>query len=218
MQPGRWLTGLAVLVLWAVAWAWWPTAPAEPSAVSAAPPAGPVDDAPRGSAEAPEDPDELALWYEARVRDALDLETRRHDERRSAAGAAAPRRIPGSAAGAGVRIAREEAPTHSPEKRLNTCRKDEAPPDLAARSGIDWDYLCDIFAGRVTGIPNESRAGLTLPEIDQLGEIPYVEELRADPERTRELRELGFEDETPGWPECMRMGRCRRDPESSPPA
>jgi hypothetical protein len=81
---------------------------------------------------------------------------------------------------------------------------------------IDWVYLRDVFEGRVSGIPNETRAGLSLQEIDELGDIPYVEQLREE-ERYEELRELGFENETVPWPACLRTATCRRDRVSSPP-
>ena len=219
MESGRWLTGLAVLVMCAVAWAWWPKTTPELPSVSAAPPSAPADDAPTLGA-APEDPEELAVWYEAQVRDALDP-TRREERRPhgevAVASLEAPARVRGSAAGAGPRTNGEAAPAPTPDKRLNSCAPDDMPPELRDNPNINWSYLCDIFAGRVTGIPNEQKAGLTIPEIDQLGEIPYVEELRADPERASELRDLGFRDELPGWPACLRTGSCRRDPESSPP-
>jgi hypothetical protein len=89
----------------------------------------------------------------------------------------------------------------------------------SSRSGdrdIDWVYLQDVFEGRVSGIPNETRAGLSLQEIDELGDIPYIEQLRQE-ERYEELRELGFENETVPWPSCLRTATCRRDRISSPP-
>jgi hypothetical protein len=52
--------------------------------------------------------------------------------------------------------------------------------------------------------------------MDELGDIPYVEELRRE-KRYQELYELGFENETAPWPACLRKGTCRRDPASSPP-
>ena len=59
---------------------------------------------------------------------------------------------------------------------------------------VDWDYLDDVFAGRVNGIPNERRAGLSLREMDALGEVPYLERLR-DEGRFDEMRELDVVEE-----------------------
>jgi hypothetical protein len=59
---------------------------------------------------------------------------------------------------------------------------------------VDWGYLEDVFDGRVRGIPNERRAGLTLQEMDELGEVPYLEELREEG-RFDEVAELGVEQE-----------------------
>lgn len=61
-----------------------------------------------------------------------------------------------------------------------------------AADGIDWDYVRAVFRGRVPGIPDERRAGISLKEMDQLGDIPYVEALRSQGQ-IDELRELGFE-------------------------
>jgi hypothetical protein len=60
--------------------------------------------------------------------------------------------------------------------------------------GIDWSYLQDVFDGRVRGIPNERRAGLSLQEMDDLGEVPYLEELREEG-RFDEVAELDVEEE-----------------------
>jgi hypothetical protein len=84
------------------------------------------------------------------------------------------------------------------------------------RSDIDWAYLEDVFDGQVFGIPNERRAGISLQEIDELGDIPYIEQLRAE-RRYEELLDLGFEEGTAPWPVCLRTASCRRDPASSPP-
>jgi hypothetical protein len=95
----------------------------------------------------------------------------------------------------------------------------ESGESSSSRGGdrdIDWVYLQDVFEGRVSGIPNETRAGISLQEIDQLGDIPYIEQLRQD-ERYEELRDLGFENETVPWPSCLRTATCRRDRVSSPP-
>lgn len=81
---------------------------------------------------------------------------------------------------------------------------------------VDWTYVADVLSGRVSGIPSETLAGLTLPEMDELGDIPYVEQLRQE-KRFDELRELGFENETIPWPVCIRTGTCGLDARSSPP-
>jgi hypothetical protein len=59
---------------------------------------------------------------------------------------------------------------------------------------VDWPYLEEVFDGRVRGIPNERRAGLTLQEMDDLGEVPYLEQLREEG-RFDEVAELGVEQE-----------------------
>jgi len=81
---------------------------------------------------------------------------------------------------------------------------------------INWSYLQDVFEGRISGIPNETKAGISLQEIDEMGDIPYIEQLRQE-RRYEELRDLGFEDETTPWPACLRKGTCRLDSASSPP-
>jgi hypothetical protein len=90
------------------------------------------------------------------------------------------------------------------------------PSRSAPDAAVDWDYVEAVFDGRVSGIPDERKAGLSLQELDALGDIPYVEQLR-DEKRFEELRELGFEDETVPWPNCLRTGTCRLDRASSPP-
>ncbi len=87
---------------------------------------------------------------------------------------------------------------------------------LAADPRVNWAYVDDVFSGRVSGIPSETKAGISLPELDELGDIPYVEQLRRE-QRFEELRELGFVNETVPWPACIRTGSCRRDRASSPP-
>lgn len=82
---------------------------------------------------------------------------------------------------------------------------------------VNWNYVREVLTGRVSGIPNERQAGLSLQEIDQIGDIPYVEQLRKE-QRFDELRALGFENETAPWPACLRSGTCRRDRASSPPS
>jgi hypothetical protein len=59
---------------------------------------------------------------------------------------------------------------------------------------VDWPYLEDVFDGRVRGIPNERRAGLSLQEMDGLGEVPYLEQLREEG-RFDEVAKLGVEQE-----------------------
>lgn len=54
---------------------------------------------------------------------------------------------------------------------------------LKSDPAVDWAYLEDVYAGRVSGIPSESRAGATLQEIDAAGEVPYFEELRESGDR-----------------------------------
>lgn len=81
---------------------------------------------------------------------------------------------------------------------------------------VDWGYVDDVFSGRVSGIPDVRRAGVTLQELDRIGDVPYLERLRAE-QRYDELRELGFENENAPWPSCIRSGTCRRDRGSSPP-
>jgi hypothetical protein len=61
-----------------------------------------------------------------------------------------------------------------------------------APDGVDWTYLHDVFQGRVSGIPDQRRAGISLQQMDELGDIPYVEALRSEG-RLAELRDLGFE-------------------------
>lgn len=55
----------------------------------------------------------------------------------------------------------------------------------------DWEYLNDVYAGRVTGIPNERKAGVTVFEMAALGNVPYVDQLRAEGD-LEALRDLGF--------------------------
>lgn len=81
---------------------------------------------------------------------------------------------------------------------------------------VNWFYLQDVFQGRISGIPNERKAGVSLQVMDELGDIPYVEELRRE-KRYEELRDLGFENETVPWPDCLRKAACRLDSASSPP-
>lgn len=91
------------------------------------------------------------------------------------------------------------------------------PTRRSAGVEVDWSYVDDVLSGRVSGIPSERRAGLSLQELDAIGEIPYVERLRKE-KRFDELRELGFENETIAWPVCLRTATCRLDRASSPPS
>lgn len=86
----------------------------------------------------------------------------------------------------------------------------------AASERVNWAYVTDVFEGRVSGIPDERRSGISLQEMDDLGDIPYVEQLRKE-KRFDELSELGFLNETVPWPACLRTGTCRLDARSSPP-
>jgi hypothetical protein len=83
-------------------------------------------------------------------------------------------------------------------------------------ASANWDYLNDVFDGRVSGIPSEAKAGVSLPDIDALGEVPILEQLREE-ERFDELADLGLDPGTVAWPVCLRTGTCRRDGNSSPP-
>jgi len=112
----------------------------------------------------------------------------------------------------------------SPERSLRTSGgpSDRSEARLAATGldpeevdRIDWAYLRGVFSGRISGIPDERKAGISLQQMDALGDIPAIETLR-EQERFEELRDLGFENETIPWPVCLRTGSCRRDPASSP--
>lgn len=85
-----------------------------------------------------------------------------------------------------------------------------------ANTRINWRYVEGVFEGRISGIPNERQAGISLQEMEELGDIPYVHQLRKE-KRFDELRDLGFENETVPWPECLRTATCRLDRASSPP-
>lgn len=108
------------------------------------------------------------------------------------------------------RVASVRAAGPADEKRIGS--------DVSKRSRreINWSYLQDVFEGRISGIPNETKAGINLQEIDEFGDIPYIEQLRRE-RRYEELRDLGFEKETTPWPACLRKGTCRLDSASSPP-
>jgi hypothetical protein len=181
---------------------------ARPAGSAAASPAGATQTAPRparSAAAAPTDePEALAAWFQEEVMREL--------ESGSSAGPWARGRtaLSGPAVRRTVRLAsaRVARPADAENAGLN-------------RSGgsdrhIDWAYLQGVFDGRISGIPNEAKAGVSLQEIDELGDIPYIEQLREDG-RYEELRELGFENETVPWPSCLRTATCRRDRASSPP-
>lgn len=90
------------------------------------------------------------------------------------------------------------------------------PDRFAQLDQVDWAYVEDVFAGRISGIPDERKAGISLQQMDRIGDIPYVQQLRAE-KRFDELADLGFDGETVPWPLCMRTASCRLDRKSSPP-
>lgn len=140
-----------------------------------------------------DDPDALAAWFRDQVMQAYE-----RDE-----------------AGAGHGGTRSSTATRRPV-RIARAQPSAQGGALADGHRIDWAYLEDVFSGRVSGIPDERRAGISLQEMDRIGGVPYVEELRQE-KRYDELRDLGFENETTPWPMCIRLGVCRRDRASSPP-
>jgi hypothetical protein len=85
---------------------------------------------------------------------------------------------------------------------------------------IDGRRACHrAYVGRLRPRLRHTRRrklGISLQELDELGDIPYVEQLREE-KRFDELSELGFENETVPWPACLRTGTCRLDAKSSPP-
>jgi hypothetical protein len=189
-------------------------APASPGAAAAEGPASPgataggavearasvrATAAPRASEPpAREDPEALSAWFEAQLRSEL------------AHGASARRSPPTAWPAADAAPVRRVSAGAGPAGR-------RAPPPGIDPARVDWAYLDAVFAGRVSGIPSETRAGLSLREMDRLGSIPYVETLRAEG-RLDELRTLGFEDEPAmvPWPVCQRTGNCRRDDDGDP--
>ncbi len=144
-----------------------------------------------------DDPELLATWFEAEMRREL---AREGGAERPAGNEPRPsepvvRRVfartnPSPAVSAGPPMGRTAHASGDSDARL---AREQARriAELRDREGVDWDYVDDVFAGRVSGIPSERRAGLTLEEIDTLGEIPYVQELR-DQGREAELRDLGL--------------------------
>jgi hypothetical protein len=163
-----------------------------PSSVPTATPRAAIPDPPDPGTEPPTaaEPEVLAAWFEEAVLRELEANTPR-------ANAAGPTR-PSQAGIAGALEPRQ------------------AGLDPLEPEPIDWAYIEAVFEGRISGIPNEHKAGLSLQEMDEIGDIPYVEQLRAE-SRFEELRALGFENETVPWPACMRTASCRRDAASSPP-
>lgn len=83
--------------------------------------------------------------------------------------------------------------------------------ELRAREGVDWDYVRQVFDGDVYGVPNESRAGLTLAELDKLGTVPRFEELREAGEQ-EELQQLGLDLPT-DWYRCGENASCMDRPD-----
>jgi hypothetical protein len=148
----------------------------------------------------------LAAWFQDQVM--LHLErgeaaSQPGDLRRAAAGGDIVSPHP-------FQVASARAAGPSDEERAGSVASERS------RRQINWSYLEDVFEGRISGIPNETKAGINLQEIDELGDIPYIEQLREEG-RYEELRELGFENETTPWPACLRKGACRLDSASSPP-
>lgn len=148
---------------------------------------------------------------------------------------AAPAALP-PAEEAGSRGSDSAPPTHDPEAlsewfeaRVLQGLAADADPDAAREAaglraslgrddwGVDWQYVRDVFAGRISGIPDERKAGISLQELDRIGDVPYLEQLRQE-KRFDELQELGFENENAPWPSCLRSATCRRDRSSSPPS
>lgn len=158
------------------------------------------------SAPPTDDPEVLAAWFQQEVTGYLE---RGKGSRRT-------RGAQGTAAAADAdRVGYVEL-ANAGETRTDRAELTFVHPRELDGREVDWDYVQDVFAGRVTGIPNESKAGLSLQEMDKLGDIPYVETLREEG-RYEELRDLGFDRETTPWPACLRKGRCRLDRISSPP-
>lgn len=140
----------------------------------------------------PSEAEELAIWFEQQVRDALAPATR------TAPPEAAPdlhRRFERLVASGAIR------PVDGP---------------------IDWEYLEDVYRGRVSGIPNERRAGLPLVEMVRLGDVPFVEALRVAND-VQGLRDLDLDEaaiEGPPrptvWPGCLRTATCRPETDRTP--
>jgi len=148
-----------------------------PTQRSNAPATTPVPEQ-RAPAVEPQDPEALASWFQDAV---LREFPAPQDE-----GRAWPARANRSA------------------RRDNSSARERAAavdPDLARRA--NWTYLEDVFAGRVSGIPNERKAGISLAEMTRLGDVPHVQTLRREG-RLEELNDLGLgpsaalEPEAPG--------------------
>lgn len=91
------------------------------------------------------------------------------------------------------RAASETVPPRTRDRTPATPQTVEATTDPALaelRSRANPAYLKDVFEGRVSGIPNERKAGISIREMTQLGNVPYVEQLRREG-RIAELEELG---------------------------
>ena len=164
------------------------------------------------------DPEALAAWFRERVRRELAAGTSRPASgslvREGPQGNLAPRgRRRAESGDAEARPYAPAAGASVPSHFQAAARAAGLAPEALAQ--VDWHYLEGVFQGRISGVPNPIRVGLDLQEIDQLGDIPYVEKLRWE-ERFEELRDLGFENETVPWPACIRIGACRKDRRSSP--
>jgi hypothetical protein len=179
----------------------------EPAEDSSSSPAAvvPIPRRPGGgdTAPPPDDPKALAVWFQEGV-------MRHLEPRGSSVGPGGTHRTSSIDPGIRdpIRIASARVPHRADAERVER--------RLSERGDVDWAYLQDVFDGRVSGIPNERRAGISLQEIAEVGDIPYVEQLREEG-RFDELYDLGFENETIPWPACLRTATCRRDPNSSPP-
>ncbi len=123
---------------------------------------------------------ELASWFEKQV-------VRHLEPTLTARRAAGGEREPHDEAGTADRAERSgrKASYSLQERRANerntparTKRQEALREELANDPNVDWDYLDAVYAGRISGIPNERKAGVPLREIDALGEVPYFEELR----------------------------------------
>jgi hypothetical protein len=134
--------------------------------------ATPTDD---GAAAPVGDPELLGAWFQAEVMRELE---------RSAA-----------SEGRGSFAGNTTEHQNTPESRIIASLIESGRSEW-----VDWRYLQDVFDGRVRGIPNERRAGLSLQEMDDLGEVPYLEQLREEG-RFDEVAELGIEQE-PAPPNC----------------
>lgn len=168
------------------------------------------------------DPEALAQWFQDRV----SAELARLEEESARAGrrdgrGPDPRADEASEVSAGPpprrgERAEEQAPVRIPPQVPAPLREAAAASGLPAETlaAVDWDYVGAVFSGRISGIPNETKAGLPLSDLERLGDVPALEELRAEGDHAT-LIALGVEESVP-WPACLRTGTCRRDPVSSP--